>query len=81
MKLNEACSSGEALTLVCPFCYKLEASPEMASLHEGKSLELTDLVQACKSGVNKKFVFFSNTYLYDKEDKVPPRRQPRHVSC
>ena len=57
VKLNEACSSGEALTLVCPFCYKLEASPEMASLHEGKSLELTDLVQACKSGVNKKFVF------------------------
>ena len=57
VKLNEACSSGEALTLVCPFCYKLEASPEMASLHEGKSLELADLVQACKSGVNKKFVF------------------------
>ena len=46
MKLNEASSSGESLTLVCPFCYKLEASPEEASLQEGKSLELADLVQA-----------------------------------
>ena len=57
VKLNEACSSGESLTMVCPFCFKLEASPEEASFHEGKSLELDDLVKACKSGVEEKFVF------------------------
>ena len=57
VKLNEACSSGESLTLVCPFCYELEASPEKAGLHEGKPLELDDLAQACKLGVNEKFVF------------------------
>ena len=57
VKLNEACSSGESLKLVCPFCYELEASPEKASLHEEKPLELDDLVQACKLGVNEKFVF------------------------
>ena len=56
-KLNEACSSGESLSLVCPFRYQLEASPEEASNHEGKSLELNDLIQACKSGGDKKFVF------------------------
>ncbi|MDC0197484.1 dethiobiotin synthase [Candidatus Thioglobus sp.] len=56
-KLNEACSSGESLSLVCPFRYQLEASPEEASNHEGKSLELNDLVKACKSGGDKKFVF------------------------
>ena len=57
MKLNDACSSGESLSLVCPFRYQLEASPEEASNHEGKSLELNDLVKACKSGGDKKFVF------------------------
>ena len=57
VKLNEACSSGESLIMVCPFCFKLEASPEEASLHEGKSLELDDLVKACKSGGEEKFVF------------------------
>ena len=57
VKLNEACSSGESLTMVCPFCFKLEASPEEASFHEGKSLELDDLIKACKSGVDEKFVF------------------------
>ena len=57
MKLNDACSSGESLSLVCPFRYQLEASPEEASNHEGKSLELTDLIQACKSVGDKKFVF------------------------
>ena len=57
VKLNEACSSGESLTMVCPFCFKLEASPEEASFHEGKHLELDDLVNACKSGVDEKVVF------------------------
>ena len=57
VKLNEACSSGESLTMVCPFCFKLEASPEEASFHEGKPLELDDLVKVCKLGVDEKFVF------------------------
>ena len=57
VRLNEACSSGESLKMVCPFCFKLEASPEEASFHEGKPLGLDDLVKACKSGVDEKFVF------------------------
>ena len=57
IKLNEACSSGECLDLVCPFCYELEASPEEASLHAERPLELVDLVKACRSKVDEHFVF------------------------
>ena len=57
IKLNEACSSGEGLDLVCPFCYELEASPEEASLHAERPLELVDLVKACRSKVGEHFVF------------------------
>ena len=57
IKLNEACSSGEGLDLVCPFCYELEASPEEASLHAERPLELVDLVKACRSKVDEHFVF------------------------
>ena len=57
IKLNEACSSGESLDLVCPFCFELEASPEEASIHSGKLLELDALVRACRSSVHDSFVF------------------------
>ena len=57
IKLNKACASEESLDLVCPFCYELEASPEEASLHAERPLELSDLVKACQSNVGKKFVF------------------------
>jgi dethiobiotin synthetase len=57
IKLNEACSSGERLEQVCPFCYELEASPELASAHSGKTLSLDSLAKACRSKVGNNFVF------------------------
>ena len=56
-RLNEACSSGEDIEVVCPFCFELEASPEEASIHSGKLLELDDLVKSCRSKVGDNFVF------------------------
>ena len=57
IKLNEACSSGEDLGIVCGFCFELEASPEEASAHSGRLLKLNDLVKACKSRAGDNFVF------------------------
>ena len=57
IRLNEACSSGEDLEMVCAFCFELEASPEEASAHSGRLLSLNDLVKACKSRVGDNFVF------------------------
>ena len=57
IRLNEACSSGEDLEIVCAFCFELEASPEEASAHSGRLLSLNDLVKACKSRVDDNFVF------------------------
>ncbi len=56
-RLNEACSSGEDIEVVCPFCFELEASSEEASIHSGKLLELDDLVKSCRSKVGDNFVF------------------------
>tara|TARA_B110000008_G_scaffold52537_1_gene51749 strand:+ start:16 stop:657 length:642 start_codon:yes stop_codon:yes gene_type:complete len=57
IKLNEACASGERIDVVCPFCYELEASPEEASLHSERPLELVDLLRACQANVGEQFVF------------------------
>ena len=57
IKLNEACSSGEDLELICAFCFELEASPEEASAHASRLLELDDLVKACRFRVSDNFVF------------------------
>jgi dethiobiotin synthetase len=57
IRLNEACSSGEDIEAVCPFCFELEASPEEASTYSGRLLELDDLVKSCKSKVGDSFVF------------------------
>ena len=57
IRLNEACSSGEDIEVVCPFCFELEASPEEASSHSGKLLELDDLVKSCRAKVGDNFVF------------------------
>jgi len=56
IKLNEACSSGESVETVCPFCFELEASPEEASIHSGRLLELDDLVRACRFRADENFV-------------------------
>jgi len=56
IKLNEACSSGEDLEVVCPYCFELEASPEEASANSGRLLRLDDLVQASRSRVGDNFV-------------------------
>ena len=56
IKLNEACSSGESIETVCPFCFELEASPEEASIHSGRLLELDDLVKACRPREDDTFV-------------------------
>tara|TARA_B110000967_G_scaffold156523_1_gene161547 strand:- start:306 stop:947 length:642 start_codon:yes stop_codon:yes gene_type:complete len=55
--LNKACNSGEALTIVCPNCFALEASPEEASATIGKPLSLDDLVRACNNDIGNSFVF------------------------
>ena len=57
LRLNQACSSGESLQQVCPFCFELEASPEEASNHSGSLLELGDLVKACRAKAGDSFVF------------------------
>ena len=54
--LNEACLEQEPLSIVCPYCFELEASPEEASAHDGNTLDLSDLVIACKAGINESFV-------------------------
>ena len=56
IKLNEACTSGESVETVCPFCFELEASPEEASIHSGRLLELDDLVRACRFRADDNFV-------------------------
>ena len=56
IKLNEACSSGEDLEVVCAFCFELKASPEEASANSGRLLRLKDLVKSCRSRVGDSFV-------------------------
>jgi len=54
--LSAACQQQEALIKVCPYCFEIEASPEMASTVNGEKLTLEDLVLACKRDVDESFV-------------------------
>ena len=54
--LSEACEQQEPLEKVCPYCFELEASAEMASNENGEKLTLEDLVLACRHETNESFV-------------------------
>ena len=54
--LSAACQQQEALIMVCPYCFEIEASAEMASTVSGEKLTLEDLVLACKCDVDESFV-------------------------
>ena len=54
--LSAACQQQEALEKVCPYCFEIEASPELASADSGVKLTLEDLVLACKHDVDESFV-------------------------
>ncbi len=54
--LTAACQQKEALENVCPYCFELEASAEIASTESGKNLALEDLVLACSRGTDESFV-------------------------
>ena len=54
--LTAACRLQEPLNKVCPYCFEIEASAEMASTESGKKLTLEDLVLACKCDVDESFV-------------------------
>ena len=54
--LVAACQKQEALNKVCPYCFEIEASAELASANSGEKLMLEDLVLACKRDVDESFV-------------------------
>ena len=54
--LNEACPEPEPLSVVCPYCFELEASPEEASSHDGTTLSIDDLISACNADTEDSFV-------------------------
>ena len=54
--LSSACQLQEPLDKVCPHCFELEASAELASADNGEKLTLEDLVLACKCDVDESFV-------------------------
>ena len=54
--LSAACQQQESLENVCPYCFELEASAEMASTKSGKKLTLEDLALACRRGTDESFV-------------------------
>ena len=54
--LSAACQQQEALEKVCPYCFEIEASAEMASTESGKKLTLESLVLACKCDIDESFV-------------------------
>ena len=54
--LSAACQQQEALEKVCPHCFEIEASAEMASIDSGKKLTLNDLALACKCDIDESFV-------------------------
>ena len=54
--LSAACQKQEALEKVCPYCFEIEASAELASADSGVKLTLDDLVSACKHDVDESFV-------------------------
>ena len=54
--LSAACQQQEALEKVCPYCFEIEASAEMASTKSGKKLTLKSLALACKRDIDESFV-------------------------
>ena len=54
--LSAACQLQEPLNKVCPYCFEIEASAELASADAGVKLTLEDLVFACKYDVDESFV-------------------------
>ena len=54
--LSAACHQQEPLEKICPYCFELEASAEMASTESGKKLTLEGLVLACKCDTEESFV-------------------------
>ena len=54
--LSAACQQQEAVERVCPNCFEIEASAEMASTESGKKLTLKGLVLACKRDIDESFV-------------------------
>lgn len=54
--LNESCVEPELLSVVCPYCFELEASPEEASSHDGALLSIDDLISACNADTEDSFV-------------------------
>ena len=54
--LSAACQQQEALEKVCPYCFEIEASAEMASTESGKKLTLESLALACKCDIDESFV-------------------------
>ena len=54
--LSAACQLQEPLNKVCPYCFEIEASAELASADSSKKLTLEDLVLACKCDVDENFV-------------------------
>jgi dethiobiotin synthetase len=54
--LSAACKLQEPLNKVCPYCFEIEASAELASADSGLKLTLEDLVLACKCDVGESFL-------------------------
>ena len=54
--LSDACGNVEGLSVVCPFCFAMEASAEKASAEVGETLTLEKLVDACYQGTGDDFV-------------------------
>ena len=54
--LSAACQQQEPLEKVCPYCFEIEASAEMASTERGKKLTLKSLALACKYDIDESFV-------------------------
>ena len=54
--LTAACQLQEPLNKVCPYCFEIEASAELASTNSGEKLILEDLALACKRDVDENFV-------------------------
>ena len=54
--LSAACQLQEPLDKVCPYCFEIEASAELASAASAEKLTLENLVFACKCDVGESFV-------------------------
>ena len=54
--LSAACQQQEDLEKICPYCFEIEASAEMASTESGKKLTLEGLALACMCDVDESFV-------------------------